>query len=220
MLKGDFYMFDCFKGINLKDFSTVSAAFGEFGLVPSLIAVIACIVLAFFAYKIFKLAITVSVALGFGLLGNWLTPIVLNGVAIPESIKIVPIVTFALAIIGALLAMWLYKIAVFANGAALGYFVGKFAVGYLGANGAGIAFFDGTAGKIVVSVVCAIIVAFLVVFFYKYIYIILTSIASMAVVGAIIGAFVYPTFTLYALIAGAVIGLIPMIYQFKSADEM
>lgn len=213
-------MFSSFTSIDVKDISTVSTAFEQFGLVPSLIAVVACFVLAFFAFKIFKLAITVSVALGFGILGNWLTPIVLNGVAIPESINIVPIVTFSLTIIGALLAMWLYKVAVFANGAAIGYFVGGFAVKYLGAGGAGIAFFDGNAGKIVVSVACAVIVAFIVVFFYKYLYIILTSLASMALAGVIIGSFVYPTFALYALAGGAVVGLIPMIYQFRSADDI
>lgn len=213
-------MFEQFKNINLKDISSVKVAFESLDLLPSLICAIACIVIAFFAYKIFKLSITVSVSCGFGILGAWLTPMVLKGITLPAGLSLTPIMTFALAIIGALLAMWLYKVAIFAVGAGLGYFGGVIAAKYLGAAGAGVAFFDGTAGQIIVSVVCALIIGVVLLICYKYIYIIITSIGAVALAAMIIALEVYPDYANYALIAGAVIGLIPMFYQFKSADEI
>ena len=112
-----------------------------------------------------------------------------------------------------------YKAATFLVGAGVGYSLSTIAAAYLGSDGAGIEFFEGTAGLIIVGVVCALIAAFLLLFCFKFFYILITSVAPMAAAGLIIGALVYPEYALYTLIGGAVIGIIAMVYQYKKSAE-
>ena len=211
-------MFDSFKNIDITNIESIESAFAGLETYIAVFSVIALVVFALYACRLFKFGLTVSVSAAFGYLGAWLTPIVVEelGVELPEWLALTPIVAFVLALVGAILAWNLYKAAIFVAGAASGYGAGIVAASYLGAAGAGIAFFDGLAGEIIVSVVCALICAFLFLFLYKFLYILSTSIVGMCGAAYIIGVAVLPEYALYFLAAGAVAGIIAMVYQYKT----
>ena len=215
-------MNEIFKNVDYTDIESVTDALDKFEFAPRLIAIIACIALAFFAYRFYRICITCATAYGFGALGYWFAEFVLVeklSVSLPIDIALEPAVALVFALIGAIIAMCKYKAATFLVGAGVGYSLSTIAASYLGANGAGVAFFDGTAGKIIVGVVCALIAAFLLLFCFKFFYILITSVALMAAAGLIAGAIVYPEYALYTLIGGAVIGIIAMVYQYKKSAE-
>ncbi len=215
-------MFTNLQNIDWTDWVSVKDGFAGMELIPSLIAVIALIAVSFFAFKIFRIGVTAGVSFAGGILGYWLSGIILENfnITMPDGINLAPIMAFVFAIIGAILAICLYRIAVFAIGAGAGYFAGTIAASYLGAAGAGIEFFDGTAGIIIVGVVCALILAFIMFFFYKFLYILLTSVIPMAAAFAIVGFAVLPEYAHIFLVGGAVVGIIAMVYQYRQAEYM
>ena len=220
-------MNEIFQNVDYTDLESVTDALFKFEFVPMLIALIACVAIAFFAYRFYRICITAATAYGFGVLGYWFAETILVdklSVSLPiDEVALVPAVALIFALIGAIIAMCKYKAATFLVGAGVGYSLSTIAASYLGANGAGVEFFDGTAGKIIVAVVCAIVAAFLLLFFFKFFYILITSVAPMALAGLIVVTLVCATYAadyaLYALIAGAVIGVIAMIYQYKKSSE-
>ena len=216
-------MNEIFQNVDYTDIESVTDALYKIEFVPMLIALIACVALAFFAYKFYRICISCATAYGFGILGYWFADVILVeklGVSLPiDNIELVPAVSLVFALIGTIIAICKPKAATFLVGAGAGYLASSIAVSFLGANGAGIEFFDGTAGQIIVGVVCAIVAAFLLLFLFKFFYILLTSVVPMAAAGLIVATLVCADYALYALIAGAVIGLIAMIYQFKKASD-
>lgn len=214
-------MFEILKNVDWTDVESVKDGFASVEFIPMLVSLIACVALAFFAFKFYRICITAATAYGFGALGYWFGGILTEefGIEIAD-LALEPVVALVLALIGAIIGICLPRIATFLVGAGVGYSAGTIAASYLGAEGAGVEFFDGTAGEIIVAVVCALIVAFLLFFFFKFIYILLTSVVSMAAAGALLGFIVYPEFVLYFLIGGAVIGIIAMVYQYKASEEI
>ena len=212
-------MFDSFQNLDYTNFESVQAAFHGLEASTAIIAVIACVIFALFACRLFKFGITVGAATAFGTIGAMYAPLLLDKVSLPlpEGFNIIPIIAFILAIVGAVLAWWLYKVSIFLAGAGAGYFAGALVATYLGSAGAGIAFFDGKFGTILVSVVCAIACAFLFLFLYKFLYIFASSMCGMVAAGLILGEAIYPALILYFLIAGVVAGVFAMIYQYKTA---
>ena len=213
-------MFDSFQNLDYTNFESVQAAFQGLEASAAIVSVIACVIFALFACRLFKFGITVGAATAFGTLGAMYAPMLLDKVSLPlpDGFNLIPVIALVLAIVGALLAWWLYKVSIFVVGAGAGYYAGAILAAYLGSAGVGIAFFDGKAGTIIACVVCAIACAFLFLFLYKFLYRLASSMCGMVAAGFILGEAIYPAFILYFMIAGAVAGVIAMIYQYKTAN--
>ena len=213
-------MNEIFENVNFTDITSVTDALAKIEFIPMLVALIACVTLAFCAFKFYRICITAALTFGFGMLGNTLAGTLLENLSIslPIDIALEPAISLVLALIGAIIGLTLPRFATFLVGAGAGYLASSIAVSFLGSEGAGITFFEGTVGSIIVAVVCAIVAAFLLLIFFKFFYILLTSVVPMALAGLIIATLVLPDFALIALIAGAVVGIIAMIYQFKKSS--
>lgn len=170
---------------------------------------------AFFGYKIFKFAIIIESSVGLGFLFYaFVGPFFVK--TVPESVNVYAIFGIVGAIVGILLAVFLLKLMLFINGAALGaisclsfFFLFTFDSAIL----------SSTWFAITVSVISAILIGLLFVFLFKPIYILITSVGGMTLAGFILSALICPAILVILSIifsaVGFILGIAAAVYQFR-----
>ena len=188
------------------DIQAILGAYAQYITFPIvLILAVVAGVLAFYGYTLFKKFLPLFGAVAFGIIGaSIVAPL------IPVTLPIVnlnAIVGIVLAVIGALLMIYAYKLAIFVIGAGIGFVVGYVVLAPMLSLSGVVA--------LIVSGVLALIVAILSLRLFKPIFILVTSVVSLIAVGAL-GAFVVfaePSIIFVAVLA--VVGLIVGIFAAK-----
>lgn len=177
-------------------------------------AAILLIINAFFGYKIFKFVIVIESSIGLGFLGNALLgPLIFQNP--PEGVNLSAILGIALAVVGALLAMFFFKLMLFINGAGLGFVLGAVGCYLLSSN----EFFAKTWVIIAFGAISAIILGVLFIFFFKPVYIIVSSILGLTAAGFILSYLICPN--IYVILSiimmsiGFIAGIFAAVYQFR-----
>ena len=193
--------------------------FGMGGGVAGIAVGLALIVLAFFSFKIYKIATFLIGGLGGGILGwNFVSPIIVGAMAEPaEWIPLV--VALACGIIGIILVLALQKLAIFVSGAFLGFLIGNYVSVIIAATNPE---FANGAGKWLVAIACAVLVGFLSGLIFRPVFII-----STGLVGGLGGALsISGSFGLDATVAmaiglalGVIVAVLAIVFQFKTTGK-
>ena len=190
-------------------------------------SVVLLFILAFWGYKLLKACLAIAGAATFGIIGNtYLAPLLVPYTenSVPAWINVSGIIGMVLAAIGALLMVKLFKLGIFAEGAALGYVLGSTATGIILTYVPNLEGFLSTpVGSIVVSCVLALILGVLFVLLFKHIFILVTSVGGLCAAGVLIGScFVFelnPIILTVSAGIGVIVGICAMVYQYKNARD-
>lgn len=188
----------------------------------AIICVAILMISAFFSLRIFNIYISAFCSITFGYAGYFVALLLLDEGIMPvvEGIKLEFIIGFAAAILGFALSAIIYKIALFLSAGSIAFWL---AYTLLMPMLMSFGFPLEDPVSTIVSIVIGGIVGILFAALFKPLYIFLTSIGGMAGVGGILALTIFPEFNLtyliIGLVAGAIIGIIPMIYQFKKNAE-
>lgn len=199
---------------NLFNFD-INAILGNITFMPALLAIVALVVSAFFAMRMFKVYMCIIGTFSFGFVGHT----VASMLPLPtvEGVNLVAVIGLAAALVGLILSPFVHRLVLFVGGVAAGYALGVFVASMIGTTVA----VNETAATIIAMII-ALIVGGLACAIFKPVYIIITSLGGMAVVGVLVATLVVGvnmTGTIAGLIAGAVVGIIPMIYQFGCEQD-
>lgn len=181
----------------------------------AMIGLVACIVMAFFGMRLYKVCLSVlgAVGIGFvtytvfkagGILGDILPA--MDGINVAAALGIIT------ALIGFVLGLLLPKFVMFIGGVGMGCL----------ATPIFIRAFVPSAGLdetiiIVIGIIVGIILGILLSLLFRPIYIISTSIGGMAIAVILLVSLIIPGMDpMTPAIVGAVIGIVPMIIQFRS----
>ena len=188
---------------------------------------IALVLLAFYSYRILKLELSISAAIGGAYLGYLFAPNMLAPLAdtLPEGVDFAVIIGVACAILGWVLAWALHKLAVFLVGAAGGFYGGTIAFAFIALRFPDVEFLSSEIFCWIITIVCAILAGVIFLYLFKFLYIFITSFGGM--IGAAylldISMFGYnahePMYLYPTLAVGAVFGLIAMVVQYKKAED-
>ena len=157
-------------------------------------------------------------AYSFGLGAYYVSALLILSGILPNLLggKLLIIISLSSALIGLALGCFLDKAILFIAGAAGGYFGTQLLAGLFFAD------LMRPIVLIIISAVIGVIIGILLCVIFKPTYIIVTSVGGMTMAGFIIGLFFYPIDSYYILIfvgAGALIGIIPAIFQFKQESD-
>lgn len=195
------------------DLSAMLGQFAGFMFPIVLVAVILLTFLARYGYTIFKKCVSFVGAVAFGYIGSSIVaPLVLGMLGLNiEIISLPTVIGIVFAIIGALLMIYVYKLAIFFVGAAIGYFVAQvILVPLLSLEG---------VIAIAVSAVLAIVIGVIALLLFKPLFIIITSVFGMIGAGALTSLVLFPDGGIIFLAVFAVIGLIIGIVYAKKQFE-
>lgn len=188
----------------------------DFGFEMSMFALVACIVLAFFAMRLFKIIMSAFGGAGVGFIAYYLFgPGAMFGDLLPEveGINMAAAVGLGAAVLGFILGVALPKLVLFIGGIGIGCVGVKFIIPMV----APAVELDPTIILIIGAVVGAIL-GILLSLLLRPVYILITSLGCSAIAGVILVVLVMPGVDmLMGAIGGAIFGLIPMIYQFRSS---
>lgn len=180
------------------------------------------VVLAFFGLRLYKICMSVVGAYGLGTVAYYISAEMADtGVLQPfaENIdiyKTMLIIALAAAAVGFLVGTLLDKVVLFLGGAVGGYFATEMV--------AAMFFPDMMTPEVlmIVGAVVGVVLGILLCVLFKFVYIVITSLGGMALTGALIGFTFFPTdmnMVLIFTVGGAVVGIIPAIYQFKKDND-
>lgn len=185
--------------------------------------VISLIILAFYGYRLWSYEVKIIVAIVLAVVGYTLSSTYIPLESIPEGINLPVIIGFVCAILGAVIAKFLFKLSIFASGAFLGFSLGS------------VVFYPLLLGILtdmpfmyepymiyVVGGVIALLLGILFVTLFKHVYIIITSLGGMITAGYLVGVLIMPSTTgiFVGVILGIVMGIVSMTKQYKMAREM
>ncbi len=205
------------------EIETVAEAIAEFPI--ALIAILLFTALAFYSYSLFKKSVELAGAISLGALGYYLSDFIIFGAetkAADSEINVCALIGLGCAIIGAIVAHSVYKLAIFASGSAIGYALGSVILTEIGkyvesdalSNSAIVATF---------STVAALVLGALFLVAFKPLYIFTTSLGGMIAASYVLISTVFITETqardITTIIVGLVIGAIAVIYQYKNDDD-
>ena len=185
--------------------------------------VISLIILAFYGYRLWTYEIKIIVAVVLGVVGYTLSSTYIPLESMPAGINLPAIIGFACAILGAVIAKFLFKLSIFASGAFLGFMLGS-AVFYPLLLGilTDMPFMYEPYMIYVVGGVIALLLGILFVTLFKHVYIIISSLGGMITAGFLVGTLIMPSnagiFVGVAL--GIVMGIVSMTKQYKMAREI
>ena len=213
--------------MNEINFVEIGATLGDLyataGFPAVLGIVIALIILAFYGYRLWSFEVKIIVAIALGVVGWSLATAYIPLESIPEGINLPVIIGIACAILGAVIAKFLFKLSIFASGAFLGFSLGSVVfypllLGIL----SDVAFMYEPYMIYVVGGVFALLLGILFVTLFKHVYIIITSLGGMITAGYLVGALISPTpiGTLVGVALGIVMGIVSTTKQYKMAREM
>lgn len=185
--------------------------------------VISLIILAFYGYRLWTYEIKIIVAVVLGVVGYTLSSTYIPLESMPAGINLPAIIGFACAILGAVIAKFLFKLSIFASGAFLGFSLGSVVfypllLGIL----TDVAFMYEPYMIYVVGGVIALLLGILFVTLFKHVYIIITSLGGMITAGFLVGTLIMPSNAgiFVGVILGIVMGIVAMTKQYKMAREM
>lgn len=205
------------------EIETVAEAIAEFPI--ALIAILLFTALAFYSYSLFKKSVELAGAISLGALGYYLSDFIIFGAetkTADSEINVCALIGLGCAIIGAIVAHSVYKLAIFASGSAIGYALGSVILTEIGnyvesdalSNSAIVATF---------STVAALVLGALFLVAFKPLYIFTTSLGGMIAASYVLISTVFITETqardITTIIVGLVIGAIAVIYQYKNDDD-
>lgn len=199
---------------NLFNFD-INAILGNVTFVPALLAIVALVVSAFFAMRMFKVYMCIIGTFSFGFVGYTIASML--PLPTVEGVDLVAVVGLVTALVGLIISPFLHRLVLFVGGVAAGYALGVFVASMIGT-----AIEVNEIAATIIAAVVALIVGGLAAAIFKPMYIIITSLGGMAVVGVLVSRLIVGvnmTAVIISLIAGAVVGIIPMVYQFNSASE-
>lgn len=191
----------------------------DLGIEISLVAIVGCIVLAFFGMRLYKVVVAAIGAVGLGYVAHVLLseggalsgflPAEMFGVSVPLA------VTVLAAVIGLILGVVLQKFVLFLGGIGGGYLGVQLLLPMFAP--------DLELDPMIVLAIgvgAGVIIGILLCLIFKPTYIIITSVGSMAVAAVILLVLAAPGIRLlFAAAGGAAVGIIPMIVQFKTSDD-
>ena len=183
------------------------------------------VVFAFLGYRIYRTCLPIFGAIAFGTIGfMFIGPLITGalGNTVNIGLDITATVGWLCAAAGAVLMGLFYKLALFINGAAVGYFVGSAVFIHLGTLNPSVTFFSNQVAYYAVSILTAILLAIVFVFVFKYIYIFVTSVGGLSAVGIFLGATLTtnsnPVVLYICLGLGVIAGIFALVYQLRHAD--
>lgn len=191
-------------------------------LITTLVVATLGILIAFFGYKFFKALLVIGGAIGAGFaVSNFLIPLFIDKLPEVPFIGLPAIITIVGAGLGAVLGFFARKLCVFLGSGVGGYFLAhnvlyKFIYTIVPESWN---FMDNPIIKIAVSVVFALIFACICELFFKFIFIGITSMGGLAIAALFLTNLVMTnmssTAVYVSLGAGAAIGIVAMVVQFK-----
>ena len=213
--------------MNEINFVEIGATLGDLyataGFPAVLGIVIALIILAFYGYRLWSFEVKIIVAIALGVVGWSLATAYIPLESIPEGINLPVIIGIACAILGAVIAKFLFKLSIFASGAFLGFSLGSVVfypllLGIL----TDVAFMYEPYMIYVVGGVIALLLGILFVTLFKHVYIIISSLGGMITAGFLVGTLIMPSNAgiFVGVILGIVMGIVAMTKQYKMAREM
>lgn len=186
-------------------------------------------VLAFYSYRILRLELAVSGAIGGGILGyTVIAPLVFSQIPnLPDiGIDYAALTGIVCTILGWVLAWALYKVAIFLLGAGAGFYGGMYIALYLMLKFPEQALFQNEIFFWAVCGLIALAAGLIFLFLFKFLYILTTSVGGMLGVAYLLGVSVFgasffnnPTYLYPTLAAGAVFGIVAMVVQYKKAND-
>ncbi len=194
----------------------------KYSAIASLAIIAVGTLLAFFGYRLFKAILIIGGTVGAGAaVDMFLLPLFADKLPAIPMVSLSGLIVVAAAAIGAFLAYKAQKLVIFLGCGAAGYFlVGGMVSDLLVKQFPDMAFLSSTAGNIIICAVCAVVLAIVGVIFFKLLFIVITSLGGMGLAGAFLGNLVIAEMSdmlIYVCLgAGAAIGIIALVYQFKS----
>ena len=189
---------------------------GDFGFEVAMIALVVCIVIAFFAMRLYKIFMSLFGAVGVGYIAYTLIGeegIFAGVLPTVEGINLAAAISLGAAIIGFILGVALPKFVLFLGGIGIGVVATKFAVPMIAPT----VELDPTI-MLIVGVVVGVILGVLLSLLFRPVYILLTSLGGSVIAGIIVIMLVMPSLGfLPGALGGLALGIIPMIYQFRSS---
>ena len=188
---------------------------------PVLILLIAlCVLMSLEGYKIFKGALYVIVAGGFGFVGyKYVAGFLLSKIggmlpAAPMGLSYAALIAFALALAGVFFVKFAYKFTIMMMGGAIGFVIGYLVVARLIIKMfPTLAFLNSTPAKAVIGLIIAAIMGIFFILLFKHLFILGTALGCMALAGMLTVMVLMPAAGLVIKLGGAALGLIIGIYS-------
>lgn len=210
-------MYPVYEAANAFD---VNAFIGGLGFEVAMIALVGCIIVSFAAMKLYKIVLSLFGAVGvgyvaYGVFGpdgifNDILPATFEGIDVPVAVSL------GCALLGLLIGLALPKFILFLAGIGMGTLGMEIVLPMVAPT----LELDPLI-TLIIGVVVGVIVGILLSLLFKPVYILITSLGCMAVAGIILLNLAMPGMDiLYGVIGGAVVGVIPMFYQFKVNSEL
>ncbi len=196
-------------------------AFYESYKTPVLILLIAlCVLMSLEGYKIFKGALYVIVAGGFGFVGyKYVAGFLLSKIggmlpAAPMGLSYEALIAFVLALGGVFFVKFAYKFTIMMMGGAIGFVIGYLVVAKLIIKMfPTLGFLNSTPAKAVIGLVIAAIMGIFFILLFKHLFILGTALGCMALAGMLTVMVLMPAAGLTIKLGGAALGLIVGIYS-------
>lgn len=202
---------------------TAAEAIAEFPI--AIIIVLLFTALAFYSYSLFKKSVELAGAISLGALGYYLSDFIIFGAATESAegnIDVCALIGIGCAILGAIVAHSVYKLAIFASGSAIGYALGSVVLTEIG-NSIESDALSNPAIVATFSTVSALVLGALFLVAFKPLYIFTTSLGGMVIASYVLISTVFVNDTdarsISAIIVGLVVGAIAVIYQYKNDDD-
>lgn len=188
---------------------------------------LALLMLAFYSYRILRIELSASAAIGCGVLGyTFLAPFIFENIqGLPEWIDFAAILGLACAILGFVLAYAIHKLAIFIVGAASGFIAGFYVALWAAMKWSEVAFLQSQIFLWITCGVLALACGIIFVYLFKPLYIIVTAVGGSVAAAFLLGLSIFGEnlFSTYFLIGtlsvGAIVGIVASVVQFKKASE-
>jgi hypothetical protein len=193
-----------------------SAFMTDFGFELAMIAIVCCVVMAFFAMRLYKIFMSLFGAVGIGFIAHSLIGpgAMLEGVLpTSESINVAAAISLGAATLGFILGVALPKFVLFLGGIGIGAVFTKMLIPMVAPS----VVLDPTI-TLILGVVVGILLGVLLSLLFRPVYILLTSLGCSAIAGLVVINLVMPSANiLYGALGGLAFGFIAMIYEFRSS---
>ena len=217
--------------MNTTDFTTIyeellnnpEAFFaGAVGFYCVLTAAVSLILFSYFSYRIFRISLSVSGCIGLGILGYLFVgePIVAAmGESAPAVVNLPALLGVVFAIVGLILAKFLYKLVLFLCTAVGAFFLYKTVLTTFSVALPEFLMLDTAEGLIIAAAIGALLTGVLMLLLFKPIYILSTSLLGTGIAVVLLLFALFPHNAETVLILGIVFGMpagIPaVVYQFR-----
>lgn len=209
---------------NTPSFDSVTRIIGNFP--ATIIAVLILVALAFFSYFLFKKSVELAGAISLGVFGYYFSIYIVfgaNGGNIINGVDVASIIGFACAILGAIIAHSVYKLAIFSSGAAIGYMLGSVILAEISRLSDNLYAVTNPAIVATISTVLSMVLGCLFLMAFKPLYIGTTSVGGMVAASYLLISSVFVDQTIgrdiTALVVGVLLGVVAIIYQYKNDDD-